>query len=199
MFSRLPLRIITRVLDNLDYDTLNAPFGFVDDTFLICLAKQNHIHLVRYFTLRPGVDIDQRNGSSYHDNALSWAVFNGHSEVVKILIAAGADVNMTTNVSGKNLLYWAYSQRCWGIFKYLIINGCILTTEDYYGQSFLDRIPDDSAYKDLIRTYRSVLKKILHTYLYHMVARTSVSRTGSRDENYERSLVPLILAYYPGV
>ena len=103
MFSKLALKIIVRVLDNVDSNTLNEPIGYVDDTYLICLAKRNSIELARYFTLRPGVEVDTRNSSSYKDTALSWAVFQGHSEIVKILISAKADLNMCTRISGKNL------------------------------------------------------------------------------------------------
>ena len=186
MFSKLALKIIVRVLDNVDSDTLNEPIGYVDDTYLICLAKRNSIELARYFTLRPGVEVDTRNSSSYKDTALSWAVFQGHSEIVKILISAKADVNMCTRISGKNLYYWAYSQRQYGIFKLLMSSGATLTSQDYYGQSIVDRLPEDSVYLDLLRSYKGVLKKVLHTYLYH------------RAFHYERSIVKMILTYYPG-
>ena len=186
MSSKLAIKIIVRVLDNVDVDTLNSPLGFVDDTYLICLAKRNSIELARYLTLRPGVEIDTRNASSYHDTALSWAVFQGHSQIVKILISAGADVNMQTRISGKDLYYWAYSQRQYGIFKLLMSSGAVLTSQDYYGQTIVDRLPEDSAYLDLIRSYKGVLKKVLHTYLYHKVF------------EYERSIVKMILIYYPG-
>lgn len=190
--SNLSTRLICLVLNNVEVQVLNEPFDYVDDTYLILVTKRNQIPLVQYLVARPGIEIDKRNASTYHDTALSWAVYLGHHTIARILIEArpegnGADINMKTKLSGKNLLYWAYSQSHYGLFKYLLIQGCIVTATDDYDQSILDRIPKGGVYYLLVERYQNALKKILHTYLHHKVT------------HYERHVVKIILQYYPGL
>jgi ankyrin repeat protein len=57
----------------------------------MCAANKGHVHVVEYLRGRQDIDIDTRNEKGL--TALDEACGNGHLEMVKLLVAAGAEVN----------------------------------------------------------------------------------------------------------
>ena len=68
-------------------------------------AKKNYPTLLRSFLYLPGVDVTKADDWG-GETPLYWAAFKGHTECVKLLIEAKADVNKA-NEYGYTPLYWA--------------------------------------------------------------------------------------------
>ncbi len=60
---------------------------------------------------------------------LLWAGFNGHDDVVKLLIKSGADIN-AKSTSGRTILSYAVQNNDADMVKYLLKNGAVITEYD---------------------------------------------------------------------
>ena len=90
------------------------------ETCLTLAAHNGHTETVRYLVGLPEVDVDQPGRDHY--TALHSAVSEGHPDVVKVLIDAGADIKVTDHV-GRTLLFNACSKGILGIVKMLVEAG----------------------------------------------------------------------------
>lgn len=82
---------------------------------LIVAARLGNIDGVQT-ALANGADINQF--TSFGDTALIWAVHNGHFEIVKYLVNAGANVNKSNSSQTGPLTYAAIKNK-WDIYIYL--------------------------------------------------------------------------------
>jgi ankyrin repeat protein len=174
--------LITRVLDNMDATDINAPFD-MGDTLLILVSSINKPAITAYLLERGDVYVGHRNASGYKDNALSWAVFNGHFENVKLLVAYGADVQTVTQVYGRSLLSWAYRNGHATIFQYLLMMGCNIAHRDFSGLSIEMEVAH-YPYNGYIRAHQRLVAVVVTRWL------------DSYGRNYEHGLIDSILEYY---
>jgi ankyrin repeat protein len=77
--------------------------------------------------LNSGADVDILQG--VHGTALRAAALGGHEDLVRSLIARGADVNLRCKDRGKSLLHLALESRNRMIFKTLLVAGADMNTE----------------------------------------------------------------------
>ena len=99
-----------------------------------CLAHaayRGHTEIVRYLLCLPEVDVNRRNADD-HDTALQEAVFMKRTEVVQLLIDAGADVD-TQNNEGRSPLHVACKSGELDIVKMLVEAGAGVRATDNQG------------------------------------------------------------------
>jgi uncharacterized protein len=82
-------------------------------------VRRNSIKIIKFFINNNLVDI---NDVSHHSNALIIATIYGYTEIIKILLANGADVNLMS-VDGQTPLMWAARNGKIETAKLLIANG----------------------------------------------------------------------------
>ena len=118
---------------------VNAERTETGETSLILAARHGHDHLVKFF-LGKGVKIDQRRKDG--STALMLAVIGKRSEVVDILIANGADVNIPATQFGYRnitpLHCWVINEGRWNIGESLVRGGGHLNAKTSSGLSPLD-------------------------------------------------------------
>ena len=102
------------------------------DTCLIVAAVLGHTETVRYFVGLPEVDVNHQTATADAANhtALHLAVFHGHTDVVQVLIDAGADIN-TNNNAGCSPLHTACESGLLDVVKMLVKAGAgVRATDD---------------------------------------------------------------------
>jgi len=96
----------------------NALFSQVDD--LIRKVRENDLNAVKEM-IAAGTDVNQADLSD--NSPLKVACIESHFEMAKLLIASGADVNLSDTYNGSTPLHWACSSNNAEIVKLLISNG----------------------------------------------------------------------------
>ena len=90
---------------------------------LISACKNNLTAIAKEILVTKKVDfIDFNEGE-----ALRWACYNDNIEIVKFLLAKGADIN----VKRDHPIYWAINNNNIELVKLLLDNGAILTNDAY--------------------------------------------------------------------
>ena len=95
----------TKTLD--EYFAMKRPVNEKNergDTLLVVAAYNGQLAAVNRILTQPGVEIDVRNGMGL--TALTAAAYQGHVEIAKAILHAGADVN-SASPSGKTSLMFA--------------------------------------------------------------------------------------------
>ena len=110
-------------------------------------AEKDYPLVLRSFLCLPGVDVNKADEGNY--TPLDWAARNGHTECVKLLIAAGADVNKA-NKWGETPLYeaayWGHTE----CVELLIAAGADVNMADKEGKTPLD-VAGTEEIKQLLR------------------------------------------------
>ena len=105
--------------------------------------------------LADGADVSSRDDETFSRyTPLHRGVLNGHGDVVRILIEAGADLNAKT-VWGITPLHLSIDAENFGIFEVLIEAGADPNTRDLDGETPLHRLIHDIYEKPDYHTFRS--------------------------------------------
>ena len=88
-----------------------------------------------------------------HRTALMWAVRNGHTEIVKLLVEGGADLDSEDWI-GTTALMYAVATEQRGMVKYLIDNGANPNYKNSYGDTALG-IAERNGYQEIIDILRA--------------------------------------------
>src|SRR6266404_310812 len=100
------------------------------DDCLACAAGRGHTMMVRYYLMR-GVDVNERR-CGY--TALMEAVWNGHLDVVDLLVRHGANLEATDD-GGNTVLIWAARQGRENVVACLIQKGAALNSRNAAGDT----------------------------------------------------------------
>jgi 26S proteasome non-ATPase regulatory subunit 10 len=95
-------------------------------------AEEGNIKAVKQH-LAAGTDVDAKDMNG--ETPLNWATYNGHKEIVELLIAAGADMNVKDHVWGYTPLHRAAFSGHKEIAELLIANGADVNATDKYGET----------------------------------------------------------------
>ncbi|MBQ8488246.1 MAG: ankyrin repeat domain-containing protein [Pseudobutyrivibrio sp.] len=114
--------------------TIETPFG----TWLEVSADLGQIDLVKFF-LESGIDVNKSCGIS-EGGPMESAAFEGHLEVVKLLVQNGAILDVST--AAKNPLFAAIYNGHFDIVKFLVENGI-----DYKASYKIGSIENCDAYE----------------------------------------------------
>ena len=106
--------------------------GSQQDALEIAKLMNSETKLIEVFIDAKGVDAIVRDGRT----VLIYAAWNGSTEVVKLLIDNGADLNHKNNFGGTALIYAAYKGDT-ELVKLLIDSGADQNIKDRYGQTAL--------------------------------------------------------------
>jgi outer membrane protein assembly factor BamB len=93
-----------------------------DPKSLLVAARTGDVAGVRA-ALAAGADVDVNAKTRYGATALSFACMRGNSKIVKLLIEAGADVNVRDSFYGSTPLNWALYEENLDVVKLLIDGG----------------------------------------------------------------------------
>lgn len=102
---------------------------------LIDASKEGNLAEVRRLLDTPGTNVNAQN--ELGRTALSWASSKGHIEVVKALLAAGADKNLQDGIGKDTPLIWALENRHREIAMLLITAGANVNLTNTLGKSAL--------------------------------------------------------------
>ncbi len=101
-------------------------------------ACQGNLKWLVQDLIRQGVDVNDYiyvNNNHLRNSPLNIAATLGHYDIVKMLIEAGADVNVTIALANTTPLYWAISNKHSETAKLLISKGADVNIEDERGTS----------------------------------------------------------------
>ena len=104
-----------------------------------------------YAHLESGVSVECKDANG--DSALANAAFNGHLDVLKLLLARGANPNAANRVDGDTVLMWAASTGRLDIVVQLLRAGANVNAENKKGYRALYR----AAYKDHVELVKLLL------------------------------------------
>ncbi len=83
-----------------------------------------------------GANVNWQDEDNYNLTPLHWAALNGSVEIARMLIDAGADVNVQTN-GGRTPLHWAARRGEVEIARMLIDAGADVNVQDEWGKTSL--------------------------------------------------------------
>jgi ankyrin repeat protein len=107
------------------------------NTQLLNAAQKGKLDQVRSLILQlTDVPTDVNVRDEYGWTPLLWAAMNGHTDIVQVLLAAGANPN-TRNKYGWTPLMWAAGQGYSEIVRSLIASGARLNAQDQNGWTAL--------------------------------------------------------------
>ena len=113
-------------------------FWYKTERAFVAAAERGDLAQVKFF-VASGMGLgrlrDSRGGSSYA--ALHLVAKNGHLEVVKYLVGAGADVNVTHSSNSMTPLHLAAWEGRLEVVKYLVGAGADVTLTEYGGRTAL--------------------------------------------------------------
>ena len=104
------------------------------NTSLILAAYCGHTETVRYLVCLPEVDVNHRNNDN--ETALRRAADEGKTDVVQVLIDAGADID-TKNEDGSSPLHMASRSGALKVVKMLVKAGARVNATDDFGDTCL--------------------------------------------------------------
>ena len=113
----------------------------VGETSFTMAAGYGHTETVRYLLGLPDVDVNHGNF-----NALQCAARNGHTDVVQVLIDAGADIDITANFDGCSLLHDACKSGSLEGVKMLVRAGVGVRVTNDNGETCLVRAVQAARY-----------------------------------------------------
>src|SRR6266478_9015774 len=100
------------------------------DDCLACAARRGRTMMVRYYLIR-GADVNERR-CGY--TALMEAVWNGHLDIVDLLVRHGANLEATDD-GGNTVLIWAARQGRENVVACLIQKGAALNSQNTAGDT----------------------------------------------------------------
>ena len=103
-------------------------------TCLQVASQRGHTETVRYLVGLPEVELNQRDAGNH--NALHLAAVNKHTDVVQVLIDAGADID-TQNYEGRSPLHDACGAGELDVVKMLVRAGARVCATDEEGRTCL--------------------------------------------------------------
>jgi ankyrin repeat protein len=170
------------LIKNRDDDIILGETDTYGETLLIKAAKAGNAHIVNCL-IENGADVLQCNTTVYQDSALSWSVFNGHTDCSRLLIYGGSDLQHQTVVDGNSLLMWAYRQKRINDFYLLLYSGASLHLVNKFGKDVVSMCCATDDYGYIIKQHKHNLFIYIKKFLdyYHV--------------SYEESLIPVILEY----
>ncbi|EAW17806.1 uncharacterized protein NFIA_077420 [Aspergillus fischeri NRRL 181] len=135
----------TLILDFLESETkvsaciqaMTARRGYLDYNS----TQITGIHLAAFFGLQESMTalLDRKHDPNCMDIAyrttLSWAVWNRHKGVVKVLLDRGADIESKDKINGQTPLLLAVRNRHEGAVKLLLDKGANIESNDIFGQT----------------------------------------------------------------
>jgi hypothetical protein len=105
--------------------------GEWDDVTHLCWASLNNRVAVVSCLLELGADVDKYTPG--YSTPLGNAAFDGHQEVVELLVEVGNAQLNKQEESGCTALHWAAFHHRLETAKYLVARGCSLTVQSNYG------------------------------------------------------------------
>ena len=113
------------------------------ETSFTMAAAHGHTETVCYLLGLPDVDVNHGNF-----NALQCAAMNGHTEVVRVLIDAGADIDIKDNYDGCSPLHYACESESLESVKMLVRAGAGVRATNHRGETCLVRAVHAAHYGD---------------------------------------------------
>ena len=104
------------------------------NTCLMCASSEGHTETVRYLVGLPEVDLSHKVNDGW--SALHCAADLKHADVVKVLIDAGADIEIKDD-TGHSLLHWACRSGALDVVKLLAKAGAGVRVTDNQGHTCL--------------------------------------------------------------
>ncbi len=99
-----------------------------DLTPLIYASKDGRLEVVKYLFSKGGNNINATD--AVKDSALHLAVINNHLDVVKLLVANGADINLKDNDGYSQLAFATMGKSNYEIVKFLVREGADINSVD---------------------------------------------------------------------
>lgn len=92
--------------------------------------------------LLSGIPVDVLDGSKINDSTLHWACSFGHTDVAKVLISHGFDVNIA-NSDGQTSLHIAAKNLNYELVELLLLEGANTDFSDVSGKTALESLPKE--------------------------------------------------------
>ncbi|KAF5705601.1 hypothetical protein FMUND_12041 [Fusarium mundagurra] len=103
------------------------------------IRSDDKTEAVAYYTAGPNAIKTGHRVPLNHDNqvtAIHWTAFNGHTDIVSLLLNHGANINHRVSIDvGLNALHQAVSNGDVGMAKYLLMEGIDPTSTDPFGKT----------------------------------------------------------------
>jgi len=108
--NKVPKVVLKKKLFTKKNNILNSKLNLQNEKLIHEAAADGDISTVTKY-LDSGIKLssDYDINKTYGGNPLFSAVFNGHNEIVKLLISSGLDIN-STDINGETPLDWAISR-----------------------------------------------------------------------------------------
>ena len=100
-----------------------------EELYMAVTADNPDLEIVRSIVSNKDIDVNWKNAGW---TALMWASLGGHTEIVKVLVAAGANVNLQGS-AGMTALRWASGRGHTEVVKVLIASGANVNLQDSDG------------------------------------------------------------------
>ncbi len=180
------------------------------DTALIVAVKRGTrsrapTAIVDLLLAAPGIDIDvNAEGSQPVDwTALTWAASEGHADIVRRLLAAGADVDAKTN-NGATALMWAASEGHAAMVRQLLAAGADVDAKDNYGTTALEiaeALHEEDGWEehfDVVRAINSFLTEQVRTLWIYRHRSRQRDRLGLSELDRGRPFMDQLVYYTQG-
>ena len=109
------------------------------DTCFTLAAYFGQTETVRYLVGLPGVEVNHRD--NYNETALHWAAEKEYTDMVQVLLDAGADIDIKNN-DGRSPLHWASEGGALDVVKMLVRAGANVRSSDNNGDTCLTLAAD---------------------------------------------------------
>jgi len=130
-------------------------------TPLLWVSKSGKLEKVRLLlSLGATVDIRETH-TNFRDTAASWAAYNGHEEILRLLLLYGADKYQITHNDKRTLLHWSLGQRKFCVFRLLIHIGCDFRTKNGWDKNVYDLTSHLPQYRSVIENYITQVHDIM--------------------------------------
>ena len=103
---------------------------------LIRAVKARNIVECRRLIETGGANVNENDRGWYERTALHWASYNGHLDVVRLLLTEGADITIADN-NGWTALHYASMFGHLDIVRLLLTEGADINIADKYGWTAL--------------------------------------------------------------